>query len=304
MMDTAAAMRRRRTVRGASRRGGAFTLVELVVVVGLLAVLVAALVPSLGRARSAGRSALCRHNLQQIWEVFHDSVRSDPMAFPRASFWTSFVAERAGGGVLRCPEDDRPVSAGGGLDEVYIDHFHCDGIHYHAYLTDCLAPDAPLGVKPFHQMTVTHVSGLVKEVRIYGGASIRITLGEPVVVEALDDNPETIGGSDHHLCRGGEVLMEMMGMTNTVASRPQRVVLGGGRVSYGMNSGVAAIAGRPQQILLLDYDRSVADVAMMQGGYDDLAPRHFGRANVVFVDGSVQARWPSDLLPDNPAWQP
>jgi len=50
----------------ARKRSAAFTLVELLVVIGVVMVLVAVLLGVVGRARSAAARAACANNLRQI----------------------------------------------------------------------------------------------------------------------------------------------------------------------------------------------------------------------------------------------
>ncbi|MGN6369467.1 MAG: type II secretion system protein [Phycisphaerae bacterium] len=54
------------TVPSEARARSGFTLIELLVVVGIIAILIAILVPSLGRAKAVSRDAACASNVRQI----------------------------------------------------------------------------------------------------------------------------------------------------------------------------------------------------------------------------------------------
>ncbi|QOV90941.1 type II secretion system protein [Humisphaera borealis] len=70
--------RARRTPRG-------FTLVELLVVIGIIALLISILLPSLGRAREAAKSVVCKSQLKQLhfaWQLYQTDNRGKFFDYP------------------------------------------------------------------------------------------------------------------------------------------------------------------------------------------------------------------------------
>ncbi len=92
----------------------AFTLVELLVVIGIISVLVAMLLPVLNRVRDAANNTACQSNLRQIYLASEMYALDNRDRFPHPSAGGDFAYRRAYG-----EDDGLPPIGGEGGPEIY-----------------------------------------------------------------------------------------------------------------------------------------------------------------------------------------
>lgn len=104
-----------RTVRAPA---GAFTLVELLVVIAIIAMLVAVLLPSLGKARQAAVRTQCLSNLRQlaVAHTMYASAQQNRLVYAgngtEQGSWIGLLQQYSAGPLVRrCPVDDSPFFA-------------------------------------------------------------------------------------------------------------------------------------------------------------------------------------------------
>jgi len=301
--------------------GSAFTLVELLVVVAIVALLVSMLVPSLTTAREHAKAAACRNNLRQLYKVFHAASPGRLLELPSCFSWVDHIRHHEAGGALICPNDEYESFSGAGLEELYLVQY--DGSTWYYPLPAIIDS----GGSGFFQCQVFERSDNVIDIWIGNywnttdlagsdaDGAVRIILGGgSITIMPLDAPGKTHCGSEHWVCRGtcgtsnwkSEVLVRLTGNAyRTVDAAVEVPCL---PVSYGMNNQVRPGGTASAQLLLLDYHKNVADVDGLGGSDDDLAetlaPRHLGKANVVCTDGHCIGLRPEDLDRTEDIWKP
>jgi prepilin-type N-terminal cleavage/methylation domain-containing protein/prepilin-type processing-associated H-X9-DG protein len=84
-------------------RAKAFTLVELLVVIGIIALLISILLPSLNRARETANRVKCASNLRQIGQAILLYSNDSKGPYPRGIYSGAAVLTYAGPGVINPP---------------------------------------------------------------------------------------------------------------------------------------------------------------------------------------------------------
>ncbi len=315
-------------------RRRAFTLIELLVVVGIIALLVAVLLPQLSTARSLARAAVCRHNLHQISAGFRMAAEAppvggaaatphpDPLRFPGIPY--SHLPKEQ---VFLCPEDDAgDWQIGPNLEWRYgsfISRF-VDGYSSGGYRV-CRSRRGQDGAGWYTEY-------VFEDNPAWSGLQTLFSEDNPDYPNCPDysNNDGIYRLYDDHPAGGRLMRMQYVtcGMDNRAYAfnKPMfgvdervglhlgdEILLGSIYTSYGINARLGRHAVSPDTIVLMDYETSDQDmgfVADPDGANVNArlngSGRHLGRINVLFADDSIRSMYPGQLYPQSNAgpWSP
>lgn len=210
----------------ASQRKSAFTLVELLVVIGIIAVLISILLPALSRARQAANTVSCLSNLRSIGQGLQLYAADNRGYLPLgegphasvtgAAFTTLWVHEVSRslstdvgadgmqlGTVLRCPE---ATVADGVTSQSFLFHYGVNPrlLPSANLLAPGYAPDAVNGQVPARRQLATVKNSSTKLLIWDGGQIFTANNNASPRSWALDGGQWT-GPGAHHFCDPADV---------------------------------------------------------------------------------------------------
>jgi len=294
----------------------AFTLVELLVVVTIIGILIALLMPAVHAARESGRKAQCANNLHQIGVAFNNraSKLSEPL---RARGWLGELQPYLEdiGSMYVCPSqshDEEPEAVTEEVGWVLLTR-HPGG----TIRIDCRPG-------PHCQVTGGDFGSAFYELLFEwsdrGGDWNDLALqfetvdGETIVTVTHHDDSTLQNGSfsAEVYSPSGDRIIDVGRYDAASSVPPGGYPASREQADYGMNARSHRLYQDSPKILAVEYHKSVADVVGLDASdiwADQVAPRHLGTLNVLFVDGHVESRYPSDINPEIPAlnnelWRP
>ena len=278
-----------------------FTLIELLVVIAIIGVIAGLLLPAVMQSRGSARRTLCANNLHNLGIAYQHHIGKIGRGMSAFDWRQSVLPELENKEeFLLCPDDPRQTMYDVEDFTVYI-------VNNRRSIPLEPGPWCWIGDSDFCQQ-FAEINVTNPDAYFIGFEDLRYNtpFDGIVLVEPLAEGGSKlthVGGHPHayrHQLKGptGELLADPFdkGFTWTVH---------GVDSSYGGNSRMGRFQTDANKILLLEYMKPVANVVGPDsvgaiGYYDNVAPRHDGMLNVLYVDGRVEATTPQAVDPTDP----
>ena len=314
----------------------AFTVVELLVVVAIIALLVTLMMPSLTTARDLSRATVCKHNLEQIGRGFvaaaadHEKVNRAE-AYPDARLWPAVPYQYIPHDRLfLCPEDspgDWDVIAG----LAYVSGYSPNPVF--PFVDGYVGPagkvctrgrrgsDANGGFWDYvHEEAYQYEHGCeFWDQRPWWPSGPNYSDNDGVfrIYDNYPGRGRLLRLHEYTCYAGNRATLFDKGLFNPEGTllglKGSEVVLQAFYTSYGMNINVHRVEVAPDTVVLMDFQHDNSDQSFIAdpsapniNARLNLSGRHLGKINVLRADGAVQAVYPARMYPaSNPdAWSP
>jgi len=267
-------------------RARAFTLIELLIVIAIVALLVALMVPSFSKVKELARSAACVSNLHHLGGAFTLALGTKPR--PDPDQWPQCPQDAApDAGIYLCPEADNATP------DISQYEIWLQDEGYYITFEDTSAIEGLCNVFDRGEyVEYWFDDGWYRDVDDF---LFHVSKTNPKVATFRPDLAGIGHGRIVSLCRRREVVPGWEDLRNRVA-HDSFTLDGEGLTNYGINARLTETS-TPAVVLLLDYTRMRAhsgeDVTLEL----DQAARHLGQLNVLWADLSVRAAGPTALDP-------
>jgi len=263
----------------------AFTLVELLVVVAIIAMLASILMPGLSRARELARATNCCVQLKQIGTAFHAEGRTYEgrpylTRYPPSSLWPAIPLNVGiSKEIFLCPDE---MQAFADVDSLQFRSQEGWCVDFKAGPYCLVTEGSGYTDYAFEDLLEGDFDMDDVLVRIYQGTPERL-----VIIKQ-----GTAGYTGNTICYRGEPII-----LDSSHSEGAEFLLTGGITNYGINARVDRAEVRPNTVVLLDYDQQAANCGEDMTVHLDASARHLGKINVLMANESVRQLGPSRLDP-------